>query len=404
MDVSQLANIIVEKLFLETIDLKLIIRFKNTNILLYSSIVDIVLRKMDLDEVLIIIQKSDLTKDELADILCQTVISKKMIDKVNELDIAVKEYYWSNVNVYKTIDFDDCELIRIIVHELLHYNRPFSAIKLLSLSKCVNTELTILTLEKCLELCDYIEINGMNSNSLSPYDVKKLFKKLYMDDNINNTDVLKLEIAYLSFFEDDTVPECIIKDLTENPESFVYVVSKVFKSDKDIGNGVDVELSEQDEKLRCKMKKVLEVFKCIPGCNSEETSEKVFNSWIVKVRECASDLGYITAVDYSIGKLLSYAPVGEDGVFPHEIVRGFLEVCSSKLIEDEFVIGKINQRGVYYGTAGVNEKNIANGYYEDAKKIRLSHPNTSFVLDRIGKDYDNQSMLERNLELRDFWG
>jgi len=76
--------------------------------------------------------------------------------------------------------------------------------------------------------------------------------------------------------------------------------------------------------------------------------------------------GYKAATEFCVGKLLSYSPVGEDGIFPHEIIRNYFEKSFVKDEIDEFVVGKYNQRGVHALSGGMNEKKISDDYYEDA--------------------------------------
>lgn len=50
---------------------------------------------------------------------------------------------------------------------------------------------------------------------------------------------------------------------------------------------------------------------------------------------------------------------------------------------------------------GIEEKKIADKYYDDAKKIRIQYPNTASLLDKLGDSYRNQSIYDQE-ELVDF--
>ena len=106
-------------------------------------------------------------------------------------------------------------------------------------------------------------------------------------------------------------------------------------------------------------------------------------------KKAAEDAGYKKAIELCIGKLLSYSPVGEDGIFPHEIVRNYFEKIFIKTEIDEFIIGKYNQRGAHVLSGGINEKKIGDKYNEDAKKLRISDPNTSLKISK-----ENQRKLQ----------
>lgn len=148
---------------------------------------------------------------------------------------------------------------------------------------------------------------------------------------------------------------------------------------------------------------LLYLFKDIPGCNCEIKSQEIFDTWIANVKKAAEDAGYKKAIELCIGKLLSYSPVGEDGIFPHEIVRNYFEKIFIKTEIDEFIIGKYNQRGAHVLSGGINEKKIGDKYNEDAKKLRISYPNTSLILRRMSENYNKESAFDRDLELSDLW-
>ena len=93
--------------------------------------------------------------------LCQTTNSFENLEIIDTLKENIKNYYWSYINVYLVKSFEERNLIEKVTAKLIEYKRPFSAIKLLSRSKNIRTELIILTLEKSIELFDSVENNGM---------------------------------------------------------------------------------------------------------------------------------------------------------------------------------------------------------------------------------------------------
>ena len=86
--------------------------------------------------------------------------------------------------------------------------------------------------------------------------------------------------------------------------------------------------------------------------------------------------------------------MGTDGIFPHEIVRDFLEGNNSHSIENELIIWKRNQRGVHVVTGGLAETKIANRYYNNSQVIKITYPKTSSLLARLGDDYKRDSQYE----------
>ena len=403
-DVNDLAAIIYKKQFESDLDFDILMKFKDKNINLYSAIVREIFQNISFDEMVNKLNKSCLAEEEKASILCQATITMETIEGVNTLEERIKEYYWSNINSLSVNSFDETELIEIVIKELLKFNRPFSAIKLLNFAKNVKTELIILALEKSIELSNVVESNGMSIKHISSYDIHTLFKKIYDDENVETITVAKLECWYLPFIKDHIEPKYIIKILTENPMEYVILISRVFKSDREIEENLPKEYHSDNDSVIELSRNLLQIFKDIPGCNSKIKSQEVFDTWIAGVKKFAEEVGYKEAAELCVGKLLSYSPSGEDGIFPHEIIRNYFEKNFVETEVNEFVVGKYNQRGVHALSGGINEKEISDNYYENANKLRISYPNTARILKRMGENYKQESLLERNLELRDFWG
>ena len=89
---------------------------------------------------------------------------------------------------------------------------------------------------------------------------------------------------------------------------------------------------------------------------------------------------YSKAFELCLGKLLSYAPTGDDGIFPHEIIRNFFENNNSEIIIGEFLTENIIKGKLYINRRAEEEK-IAQKYFEDANKIRIEYPHTAAILD-----------------------
>ena len=103
-----------------------------------------------------------------------------------------------------------------------------------------------------------------------------------------------------------------------------------------------------------------------------------------------------------LGQILSYSPDGADGIWPAECVRRIFEKPHSETLENNFVIGRKNQRGVYTLTAGKEEEKIAAHYKQLADKMQLSFPMTASILSKISDDYYYQAKAERAQELRGY--
>ena len=226
----------------------------------------------------------------------------------------------------------------------------------------------------------------------------ELLDKVYNDEGRDVVQSALIEAQYISFFSHNKLPNNIISYLGKYPESYVDLLTMIYKSDDSINKPISREQKQKSSNAY----KILELFRRIPGCFIGNISEECFNEWISKVKGYALELGYKTAFELGVGKLLSYSPDGSDEVFPHEIVRNCLEKNRSETMAGEFITEKMNQRGAYYGSGGVGEKEIACLYYDNASKIRVQYPYSASLLERLGNNYMSESMNEQRRELMEF--
>lgn len=115
-------------------------------------------------------------------------------------------------------------------------------------------------------------------------------------------------------------------------------------------------------------------------------------------------IGYNGSFAYCFGRVLSYAPLGDDGIFPHEVVRDYFEHTHSEKLIKGFIYGKQSQRGVHTATGGMEEKEISIKYHEEASKLRISYPHTAAILEKLAECYWQESLYEQKRELLDFRG
>jgi len=147
----------------------------------------------------------------------------------------------------------------------------------------------------------------------------------------------------------------------------------------------------------------LERIKELPGQTGNLVNFDKFNAWIQSVLELAKELKYTIACDIQIGRLLSYSPIDEDGIWPHNCVRKFLEKNTSETINRNICMGLYNQRGVHAVTGGDEEERIAATYSEYSQKLQLQYPKTSHILKEISDKYKREAKHERARELKGYF-
>jgi hypothetical protein len=97
-----------------------------------------------------------------------------------------------------------------------------------------------------------------------------------------------------------------------------------------------------------------------------------------------------------IGKVLSCAPVGKDGVWPCEPVRDVMEDLQSECMMEGAHTGVYNARGVHFsGEGGDQERELAEKYCKWGRALQVSHPFVAGkLLMGLAKTYDNEATRE----------
>jgi hypothetical protein len=110
-------------------------------------------------------------------------------------------------------------------------------------------------------------------------------------------------------------------------------------------------------------------------------------------RRACADLAREEAGDQSLGKLLSHAPNGQDGVWPSEPLREVLERIRSEDISAGITIGLFNARGAQWrGKGGDQERDLAAMYRKWVNALQFSHPFVvSSILKRMVDTYVSQA-------------
>lgn len=165
------------------------------------------------------------------------------------------------------------------------------------------------------------------------------------------------------------------------------------------------DLSSQENNFAVQAHEALDRIQRVPGYDAESKvmDNAAFKKWFADVNELAKSSGYTLANDIVLGRILSFAPVGSDEIWPAECVRQVFESTHSDTLERHFIIGKRNQRGVYNVTGGRDEDELADRYGAIADKLQLLYPKTSTVVRQLSDDYRMEAKQERARELKGFY-
>ncbi|GAB6154751.1 hypothetical protein JCM17380_35010 [Desulfosporosinus burensis] len=323
-------------------------------------------------------------------------LTEELFDLVKSLTNDTQRIYWETMNPWR-LDLDNFPFSQQYILKMIEFNRPYTLIDCLAYSSYPDIPTLITILQKALELNPNDEPNGKALSSVPSYDIEEIFKKLYTEADKYSSEIAKLEIAYLLAFDIEFEPKCLVDQVLAQPSLYMELLSAAYESD-DMSDSWD----NDRQKMARHADDALDRIRRIPGSShqSEQPDKQVFFKWVEDASLLAENRHYSLAHSICFGTILSYAPIGEDGVWPTECIRDFLERNHSDKLVNYFITGLRNQRGVHSVTGGTEESQIAERYYGYATKLQLLYPRTATIINRIGDSYQYESERERAHELK----
>ncbi len=323
--------------------------------------------------------------------------SQAVWDKVKEWGSDVEKMYWLNVGTR----FELRKQWEIALEKWKQYSNPCDAIELLAMliercdesehAKLPSGEVVADLLQFALEVKNE-PVSRHSNRQANSYYIEKLFcylDSLDVDENI----VSNLEWSYLRLLENSKRGiKVLYSTVCSSPDLFISILKLICNLDDD-GNKME---QGRDSGIAQHGYHLLNGIHTIPGLAKTEDGVSVdvakLKWWIQEARELADKIGIVGLCDSHIGKILSHAPLADDGIFPCVEVRDVIEDIYNKAIHDGFGVGVLNQRGaVFRGSGGKQEWELSKKYKEYADEIRIKWIKTASILDSIAKDYEEDA-------------
>jgi hypothetical protein len=329
---------------------------------------------------------------------------------VDELGSPAQQAYWAGVS--PNWDHQSDEDLNGAVERLLIANRPRAAFS------CVHFMLKKIRPALLFRLMTEI-VTGRDeppgNYRLDSYYITEAFKLLDASGDFSIEQLAGLEFPYIDALsrkygarEARGIPNLELY-LEDHPEFFVEAVAWVYKRGDGRTDPQALRLDDQ-EHIKNRAERgaaLLDTIERIPGRNKlgEVEADRLL-VWVKTVRQSCAELGRQKTGDISLGKLLSNAPVGEDGVWPCEAVRDVLEQVQIRDISRGITTGLYNARGVHWrGEGGNQERELAEKYRNWAGALEFSHPfvaatilkRMAYTYDEEAKSHDTEAKIERRL-------
>lgn len=322
--------------------------------------------------------KAKLSQSDFVRMLLLAPFRRSTWKLVDKLDEEHRQTYWNEVGPdwIHQADEENAEA----VERLLAVQRPRAAFA------SVHFKLEVLGPELLFRLMGEMAKGGKDQpDHYRPehYAIEQAFQILGKSTALTIEQKAGLEFAYIDALsppwsrgEARGIPN-LERYVELHPELFVQAVVWTYRR---LDEGEDPPEWKADpaqaRQLAERGYKLLEGLGRVPGHDDlGELRADNLASWVKIVREACVDLGRRDIADVCVGRLLSRAPAGTDGVWPCEPVRQVMESVQSVKMADGARLGVYNSRGVVMrGEDGAQERELAGKYRAWADALQYSHP------------------------------
>lgn len=321
-------------------------------------------------------------------------------DLSETLGPEVDREYWRRAHALGFIEPADVERA---VRKLIKQCRPWTAIEALAFAERRKAALAPTLIVDLLEQSLQVEPSGDIPLGSFGYHASELLASLEASKEVDEKRIASLEWALLPVLSrNERAPKLLHRELSRNPEFFAEVLSFVYRGENEEprkGTPDQVELARRASEL-------LNSWRALPGTPPNGTIDAVaLADWVRRARELVSSSGRRGIGEQKIGEILSSAPQGADGVWPHESVRDVIEDCASSEIEEGIVVGLMSSHGWVSKSltdAGAQERRQSEQYARFASETGARWPRTAAMLRKVAAWYELESRVEaQGAELRE---
>lgn len=309
----------------------------------------------------------------------------------------VDSEYWRTVHAL-AIDSTEDE-VGLVVAKLLSAGRAHDAIQFVSGRKRFAQLPTgdLIQMLRAAATQPYPANDDRNAGVMFQYYLEQMLSYLDAASDVDESEMLGIEVAYLPILEHSKRPPKIIpKAMARSPELFVQIICAIFKPSPE--SGIDEDPIEEPARTRhaaTQAFNILRIWDVIPGTGSDgKIAQRALDQWVKEARKLAKARGRALIADQKIGEVLAHSPVGDDGLWPALEIRELIETVRSEHLEIGFAIGLRNLRGVttrLFREGGNQERELAAKFKAYATATAFDWHRTSAILSVIADDYETEA-------------
>ena len=280
----------------------------------------------------------------------------------------------------------DFPLVNETARKLVEHRRWATALDLMSLFVKNGNLDEVLVIEAFTSM---LHEGDPEMRVLSQYEITNLVTYLRESDRVDDGTLARLEWQLLPALDSHPDTSTLQRTLSESPEFFVEVISLLYRPKTATEERTT---TEAEKNMAGNAWRLLHEWKRVPGTidATHAVDLDALVAWATKARELLKEADRLDVGESQIGQVLAYSPADEDGTWPAQAVRDFLEAHGSKKLLSGLSMGAYNKRGVTsrgMTEGGTQEYELAERYAKWAAAAKAQWPKTARVLRDLAEGY-----------------
>ena len=333
-------------------------------------------------------------------LLCLAPFSFDLWSQLGSFGATVSRRYWENVEPSRSVQ--SARHLNYAAARLLDAGRCEAAWKLTHVSW---GELESQLILRILSMLPTAVGRQQNSIRTDAYRIRKALQVLTKRGAFNREELARLEWLNLDVLQvDDKGFPNLNMEIETKPEFFSQVISYAYRPEFGCE---DAQPTDEEMNRARTARLLLGSLTRVPG--HDDTGKLCLNrlrDWIRNAQGLCEVARRKSSGDRHIGQLLSNALVGQDDIWPCEVVRDVLNEMTNEEINDGFIMGRFNasdfqERGDGHSES---ERELAEQYERWAKALDYSHTRVARTLRELAKWYrdigeqqDRKDAIEQRL-------
>lgn len=330
--------------------------------------------------------------------------SFRLWNRLEQCPPSVADDYWKTLHPYSIPS--TAESIEFALEKLMSHGRAADVMTLVSQHPLsVSSGRIVEILREARH-----SLNGQSDNNqlmMFQHNLELLLAALEKRDDVDYARIAELEWLYFSLLRHSGRSlKALHKALAENPSFFVDVLKTVYRSSSDTGTTECAIEDERQQRLVTQAHQLLDSWHLLPGMCDGSIDAAKMEAWVAEARQQAAEIGRIGPCDAYIGKVLAWAPMGDDGIWPATPVRKLIDISRSEVIEQSIAGGILNKRGPTTrnpADGGNLEKHEAAQYRAWSEALRFKSPRTSLALANVANMFDDLAERQDQMVERASW-